>query len=65
MEELKLLIAEAQEENIEAYGKIIHRFHKMVFGCAFEILQDHHLAEDVVQQVFIQAISMSQGLTSA
>lgn len=38
-----------------AFGELVERFQEMAFQCAYSILRDAHLAEDVVQDAFLEA----------
>ena len=55
MEELESLISRAQAGDLDAYGKIVQRFQDMGMGYAYSILGDFHLAQDAVQEAFIEA----------
>ncbi|HZT44003.1 MAG TPA: sigma-70 family RNA polymerase sigma factor [Chthonomonadaceae bacterium] len=61
MEEIRGLIDKAtaaraaQAEKHQAFGQIVRRFQDMVFGCAYALLGDFHLAEDAAQETFIVA----------
>lgn len=55
MEELALLISRAQAGDLDAYGSIVRQFQDMAVGYAYSILGDFHLAEDAVQEAFIEA----------
>ena len=55
MEELELLISRAQAGDLNAYGRIVQRFQDMAVGYAYSIVGDFHLAEDAVQEAFIEA----------
>lgn len=55
MEELESLISRAQAGDLDAYGVIVQRFQDMAVGYAYSILGDFHLAEDAVQEAFIEA----------
>ena len=55
MEELELLISRAQAGDLDAYGTIVRQFQDMGVGYAYSILGDFHLAEDAVQEAFIEA----------
>ena len=46
MEELVTLVRAAQDGDLAAYGDILRRFQHMVYGCAYAVLGDFHLAED-------------------
>ena len=49
-------------ERHEAFGEIVARFQDMAFGCAYAILNDFFLAEDVAQEAFITAWQKLQQL---
>jgi RNA polymerase sigma factor (sigma-70 family) len=61
MNELRALIAQAVDEarslavRHEAFGVLVTRFQDLAFGCAYAVLRDFHLAEDVAQQAFLAA----------
>ena len=55
MAEMKSLINRAQAGELEAYGAIVQRLQDMAVGYAYSILGDFHLAEDAVQESFIEA----------
>ena len=55
MEELESLISRAQAGDLDAYGRIVQQFQDMAVGYAYSILGDFHLAEDAVQEAFIEA----------
>ena len=55
MEELELLISRAQAGDLDAYGTIVRQFQDMAVGYAYSVLGDFHLAEDAVQEAFIEA----------
>ena len=55
MEELESLISRAQDGDLDAYGAIVQQFQDMAVGYAYSILGDFHLAEDAVQEAFIEA----------
>ncbi|HKC62421.1 MAG TPA: GNAT family N-acetyltransferase, partial [Pyrinomonadaceae bacterium] len=42
-------------ERHEAFGELVARFQDMAFGCAYAVLGDYYLAEDVAQEAFINA----------
>ena len=62
MEELRSLVVRAQSGDLEAYGKIAHRFQDMAYGYAYAILGDFQLAEDAAQEAFIEAYRCLCGL---
>lgn len=55
MKELEALISRAQAGDLDAYGRIVQQFQDMAVGYAYSILGDFHLAEDAVQEAFIEA----------
>ena len=55
MEELATVVVKAQEGDLDAYGVIVRRCQGMGLATAYGRLQDRHLAEDVVQEAFVQA----------
>lgn len=55
MEDLALLISRAQAGDLDAYGRIVQQFQDMGVGYAYSILGDFHLAQDAVQEAFIEA----------
>lgn len=55
MQELEYTFHQAQNGNLDAYGAIIRRFQAMAIGYAYAILGDYHLAEDAVQEAFLDA----------
>ena len=55
MEELRDLVLQARQGDLESYGKIVRRFQDMAYGYAYSLLSDFHLAEDVAQEAFIEA----------
>lgn len=54
MEELHIIIQQAKENNLKAFGILVRRFQDMGVGYAFSILNDFHLSEDVAQEAFIE-----------
>ena len=55
MEELKSLVISARSGSLEAFGRIVRRFQDMAYGCAYSVLGDFHLSEDIAQEAFIEA----------
>jgi len=55
VEDLKPLVEKAQAGDVKAYGEIVGRLQDMVYGYAFSLLGDFHLAQDAAQEAFIQA----------
>lgn len=54
METLDTLLDRAQDGDVSAYGEIVRRFQAMALGYAYATLGDMHLAEDAVQDAFIE-----------
>jgi len=54
MHDLQLLIIKAQNGDLDAFGRLVRRFQNMVYGYAYGILGDFHLAEDVAQETFLE-----------
>ncbi|WP_379141391.1 sigma-70 family RNA polymerase sigma factor [Paenibacillus sp. sgz500992] len=48
-------VEEAQQENWEAFGQLMRHFRGMAYAVAYDMLKDVHLAEDVVQEAYIEA----------
>lgn len=48
-------IEEAVQGNSEAFGEIMRHFRGMAFAVSYDMLKDVHLAEDAVQEAFIEA----------
>lgn len=55
MNELAEQIRAARNGDLAAYGEIVRRFQNLAFGCAYAVLGDFQLAEDVAQEVFLDA----------
>lgn len=45
----------APAERHEAFGELVLRFQDMAFACAYAVLGDSYLAEDVAQEAFVVA----------
>ncbi|MDP6112989.1 MAG: sigma-70 family RNA polymerase sigma factor, partial [Planctomycetota bacterium] len=56
MKNLKALVIEAQNGDMEAYAVIVRRFQDMAYGFAYSNLGDFHLAQDAAQEAFIEAL---------
>ena len=55
METIKPFFEQAQTGDPKAYGIIIQRFQGMAISYAYSILNDYQLAEDAVQEAFLEA----------
>ena len=53
--ELKLLVNQAKNGDLDAFGAIIGRFQDMALAYAYSLIGDFCLAEDAAQEAFIQA----------
>ena len=62
MEELKSLVIRTRNGDLDAYAAIVRRFQDMAYGCAYAMVGDFHLAEDVSQEAFIDAYRMLASL---
>jgi RNA polymerase sigma factor (sigma-70 family) len=52
---LTSLVLAAQTGDLDAFGQVVERFQRMAYAVAYTMLGDAHLAEDVVQEAFIEA----------
>ena len=55
MDMVSELVRKAQAGDLESYEEIVRLFHGSSFGRAFSVLGDSHLAEDAVQDAFVEA----------
>ena len=55
MDTLTALVTAAQAGDLDAFGQVVERFQRMAYAVAYTMLGDAHLAEDVVQEAFIEA----------
>lgn len=55
MPELAQLIHATCTGDLAAYGEIVRRFQNLAYGCAYAVLGDFQLAEDVAQEAFLDA----------
>jgi RNA polymerase sigma-70 factor (ECF subfamily) len=55
VEELERLVERAREGDLDAFGRIVRRFQDMDYGCAYAMVGDFHLAQDVAQEAFLEA----------
>lgn len=58
------LVRRAQAGDLESYEEIVRRFRASAFGRAFARLGDSHLAEDAVQEAFVEAYRNLGSLTA-
>ena len=61
MDDIRSLVSRAasddadRSERVAAFAELVRRFQDMVFGYAYSLLGDFHLAEDAAQEAFITA----------
>jgi len=55
MKDIESLVRAAQAGDLDAFAGIVREFQDMGYGCAYAVLGDFHLAEDVTQEAFIEA----------
>ena len=55
MDDLKILVTQAQTGDLKAYTALVRRFQDMAVGYAYSLLGDFHLAEDAAQEAFVGA----------
>ncbi|GJM69654.1 hypothetical protein HMSSN036_18700 [Paenibacillus macerans] len=51
----KELVEQARSGDPDAFGELVRRHRAKAFGIAHSLTQDHHLAEDVVQDALVRA----------
>ncbi|MHC4591224.1 MAG: RNA polymerase sigma factor [Planctomycetota bacterium] len=49
------LVRRAASGNLEAFGRLVRQFQDAVYGAAYALLGSFHDAQDVAQEVFVQA----------
>jgi RNA polymerase sigma-70 factor (ECF subfamily) len=55
------LIARARQGDLQAFDALVLRHQQQVFAVALRMLGDHHEAEDIAQDVFVQAFRRLDG----
>lgn len=55
MKELVRLVESARGGDLDAFGQIVGRFQDMAYGCAYAVVGDFHMAQDVAQEAFLEA----------
>jgi len=51
----KELVEQARAGDPDAFGELVRRHRAKAFGIAHSLTQDHHLAEDIVQEALVRA----------
>jgi RNA polymerase sigma-70 factor (ECF subfamily) len=49
------LLNEAKQGNRRAFGRLVERHMKRTYGVALRFVNDHHAAEEIVQEAFVKA----------
>ncbi|RPI86845.1 MAG: sigma-70 family RNA polymerase sigma factor [Chloroflexi bacterium] len=62
MEDLAHLVHNAQTGSPEAFALLVARFQNMAYAYAYAILSDFNLAQDVVQEAFVEAYQVLPSL---
>ena len=62
MEELGSLVERSRSGDLKAFEELVRRFQGMACGCAYSVLGDFHLAEDVAQDAFVEVYRRLGGL---
>jgi RNA polymerase sigma factor (sigma-70 family) len=55
VDELHTLIIRAQQQDLDAFGRLVQRFADMAYAIAYGMVGDPQLAEDVAQEAFVEA----------
>ena len=55
MEVLTSLVNQSRSGDLHAFTQLVRQFQDMAYGCAYAMLKDFHLAEDVAQEAFVDA----------
>ena len=63
MDAIHDLVTAAGSGDVDAYGQLVRRFQNIAFGFACSILGDAQLAEDAVQEAFVEAFNR-RGISS-
>ena len=48
------IVDQVRRGDVQAYGKVVHRYERTLLAAALPILRDVHAAQDVVQEVFVR-----------
>ena len=59
------LIAEVLSGAIDRYAELVRRYERSVRAAAWSIVGDQHAAEDLTQEVFVQAFHKLESLRTA
>ena len=62
--ELDLLVSNFQKKEEKAFEKLYIMYKDSIHGVIYNIVRDHHLAEEVMQDVFIKAWNNSSSYSS-
>ena len=54
----------AQRGNQEAFGQLVERFQRAVYGVALRRLRNHAEAQELTQEVFVQALRKARSNTT-
>ena len=55
MEHLREALEQAKAGDVDGFAVLVERFQDMAVGYSYSILGDFHLAEDAVQEAFLEA----------
>tara|TARA_R110000868_G_scaffold291085_5_gene551453 strand:+ start:3932 stop:4462 length:531 start_codon:yes stop_codon:yes gene_type:complete len=53
--QLNILIEKFQQKNEEAFEELYNRYSKSMHGVIYNIVRDHGIADEIMQEVFIEA----------
>lgn len=62
MKDIDTIVLKAADQNSpvavrhEAFGELVIRFQDMAFGCAFAVLGDAYLAQDIAQEATLHGV---------
>ena len=55
------IIRRIQGGDVDAYSVLVHKYHRNLLAFIFRIVRDAHLAEDIVQEVFLKVYKQLPG----
>ncbi|TDU39641.1 RNA polymerase sigma-70 factor (ECF subfamily) [Gelidibacter sediminis] len=55
MQQLELLITKFQQKDVKAFEELYNMYSKSMHGVIYNIVRDHDIAEELMQDVFIKA----------